>query len=57
MILNKTIENPNDILDFITSFDLGIKRQSKCENLNENLIPKLYIGESKKVKNNIENDV
>src|SRR5574343_1267243 len=57
MILNKTIENPNDILDFITSFDLAIKRQSKFENLNENLIPKLYIGENKKFKNNIENDV
>ena len=57
MILNKIIENPNDILDFITSFDLGIKRQSKFENLNENLIPKLYIGENKKFKNNIENDV
>ena len=57
MILNKTIENPNDILDFITSFDLAIKRQSKFENLNENLIPKLYIGENKSFKENIKNDI
>lgn len=57
MILNKTIENPNDILDFITSFDLAVKRQSKFENLNEKLIPKLYIGENKSFKENIENDV
>ena len=56
MILSKVIENPNDVLDFITSFDLAIKRQATFENLNTNLIPKLYIGENKAFKGNVEND-
>ena len=56
MELVKIVDNPNDILDFITSFDLAIKRQAAIENLNDNLIPKLLIGENKSFKSNIEND-
>lgn len=56
MKLIKKIENINDVLDFITSLDLAIKRQAYVENLDESLIPKLYVGENKAYKKNIEND-
>lgn len=56
MSMNKIVDNQNDVLDFITSFDLGIKRQAAEELLKDSMIPKMYIGENKSFKTNIEND-
>lgn len=56
MNLIKNILNKQDLLDFITSLDLGIKRQAKQELVDDNLIPKIFIGENKQFKDQITSE-